>query len=103
MRLGVPPGPNNIPIPTTEFKTSDAIEIDFVGVKSTTKGEAYYEAIHPITGEVMFISSVYKVKFEGKDTGTGSDLPRVVGKGEFELNIYYNNQLVYTTEIKVTD
>ena len=103
MKLGMPPGPNNIPVPTTEFKTTDAIEIDFVGVKSTTKGEVYYEAINPITGEIAFTSSGYKQKLEGRDTGTGSDLPRVVGKGEFDLNIYYNDEMVYTTTIKVTD
>ena len=103
MKLGMPPGPNNIPVPTTEFKTTDAIEIDFVGVKSTAKGEAYYEVIDPITGEVAFTSSGYKIKLEGRDIGTGSDLPRVVGKGEFDLNIYYNDEMVYTTTIKVTD
>ena len=103
MKLGIPPGPDNMPIPTTEFKTTDAIEIDFSGVKSTTKGEAYYEAIDPITGEVVFTSSGYKVKLEGRDISTGSDLPRVVGKGEFDLNIYYNDEMVYTTTIKITD
>jgi len=103
MKLGMPPGPNNIPVPTTEFETTDAIEIDFVGVKSTAKGEAYYEVIDPITGEVVFTSSGYKMKLEGRDIGTGSDLPRIVGEGEFDLNIYYNDEMVYTTTIKVTD
>jgi len=103
MKLGMPPGPNNISIPTAEFKTTDAIEIDFVGVKSTAKGEIYYEAINLITGEVAFTSSGYKQKLEGRDTGTGSDLPRVVGAGEFDVNIYYNDEMVYTTTIKVTD
>jgi len=103
MKLGMPPGPDNIPIPTTEFETTDAIEIDFVGVKPTTKGEAYYEVIDLITGEVVFSSSSYKVKLEGGDIGTGSDLPRIVGEGEFDLNIYYNDELVYTTIIKVTE
>jgi hypothetical protein len=103
MKLGMPPGPNNMPIAATEFKTTDAIEIDFNGVKSATKGEIYYEAIDLITGEVAFTSSSYKQKLEGRDTGTGSDLPRVVGKGDFDLNIYYNNELVFTTAIKVTD
>jgi hypothetical protein len=99
----MPPGSNNIPVTTAEFKTTDAIEIDFVGVKSTTKGEAYYEAVNLITGEVAFTSSGNKVKLEGRDVGTGSDLPRVVGKGEFDLNIYYNDEMIYTTTIKVTD
>ena len=103
MKIGIPPGPNNIPIPTTEFKTTDGIEIDLVGVKSTTVGEFYYEAIDSISGEVAFSTVNFKQQVEGRDTGTGSDLPRVVGKGEFELNIYFNNELVYTTLIKVAD
>jgi hypothetical protein len=103
MKVGMPPSSNNIPVPTTQFKTTDAIEIDFVGVKSTAKGEVYYEVINPITGEVAFTSSGYKMKLEGRDTGTGSDLPRVVGAGEFDLNIYYNNEIVYTVTITVTD
>jgi hypothetical protein len=103
MKVGLPPGPDNIPVPTTEFKTDEAIEIDFVGVKPTVKGEGYYEAIDSITGEVMFSSSGYKMKFEGRDIGTGSDLPRVVGAGEFELNFYYNDEIVYTTAIQVAD
>jgi hypothetical protein len=103
MKIGIPPGPNNIPIPTTEFKTTDGIEIDFVGVKPTTIGEFYYAAINPISGEVVFSTENFKQRLEGRDTGTGSDLPRVVGQGEFELNIYFNNKLVYTTSIKVAD
>ncbi len=103
MKPGMPPSPINIPVPTTQFKTTDAIEIDFTGVKPTTKGEAYYEVINPITGEVVFSSSDYKVKLEGRDTGTGSDLPRVVGMGDFDLNIYYNDEIVYTVTITVTN
>jgi len=103
MKIGMPPGPNNIPLPTAEFKTSDAIEIDLIGVKPTTIGEFYYEAVDTTTGEVVFTTSGYKQKLEGRDTGTGSDLPRVVGKGEFDLNIYYNDEMVYTTTIKVTE
>ncbi|MDD5569088.1 MAG: hypothetical protein PHG23_01580 [Candidatus Pacebacteria bacterium] len=103
MKLGIPPGPNNMPVPTTEFKTTDALEIDFTGVKPTTTGKGYYEIIDPITGEVLFSSSGYKIEFQGRDVGTGSDLPRVVGKGEFDFNFYYNNELVYTTVITVTD
>lgn len=103
MKLGMPPGPNNIPVPTTEFKTTDAIEIDFVGVKSTTVGEFYYEAADLVTGEVVFTTSGYRQTLKGMDTGTGSDLPNKVGEGEFDLNIYYNDELIYTTTIKVAD
>jgi hypothetical protein len=103
MKIGMPPGPNNMPVPTTEFKTTDAIEIDFTGVKSTAKGEAYYEAINQITGEVAFSSSGNKMKLNGMDIGTGSDLPRVIGAGDFDLNIYYNGEIVYTVTITVTN
>jgi hypothetical protein len=103
MKVGMPPGPNNIPVPTTEFKTTDAIEIDLVGVKQTTIGEFYYEAVDQVTGEVVFTTSGYKQKLEGRDTGTGSDLPRILGKGEFDLNIYYNDEMVYTTTIKISE
>ena len=103
MKPGMPPSPTNIPVPTTQFKTTDAIEIDFTGVKSTTKGEVYYEVINPITGEVAFSSSGNKMKLNGMDTGTGSDLPRVVGVGDFDFNIYYNGEIVYTVTITVTN
>ncbi|MFA5080533.1 MAG: hypothetical protein WC472_02815 [Candidatus Paceibacterota bacterium] len=103
MKIGIPPGPNNIPVPTVEFKTTDAIEIDFVGVKPTTVGEFYYEVVDQVSGEVVFTSSGYKQKFEGRDMGTGSDLPRVVGKGKFDLNIFYNDEIIYTTTIEVAD
>ena len=103
MKVGMPPGSDNMPVETNEFKTGDAIEIDFTGVKPTTKGQVYYEVINPITGEVAFTSSGYKMKLEGRDIGTGSDLPRIVGEGEFDLNIYYNDEIVYTTTIKVAD
>jgi hypothetical protein len=103
MKIGMPPGPNNTPIPTAEFKTTDAIEIDLTGVKSTTSGEFYYEAVDSVTGEVVFSTSNYKQKVEGRDIGTGSDLPKVVGEGEFELNIYFNNEMIYTTQIRVSN
>ena len=103
MKLGMPPGPDNIPVPTTEFKTTDAIEIDLIGVKSTTIGELYYEAVNSITGEVAFSTESFKQQIEGRDIGTGSDLPNKVGIGEFELNIYFNNEIIYTTTIKVSN
>jgi hypothetical protein len=43
------------------------------------------------------------MKLNGMDTGTGSDLPRVVGVGDFDLNIYYNGEIVYTVAITVTN
>lgn len=103
MKVGLPPSPDNIPTPTTEFKTTDAIEIDIVGVKPATVGEFYYEAVDTTTGETVFTSSSNPQEINGGDIGTGSDMPRVVGKGEFDLNIYYNDEMVYTTVIKVSN
>lgn len=103
MKVGTPPGPDNLPVITTEFKTTDALEIDFIGVKSTTIGKAYYEVIDQVTGEVLFSSSGYKIDMQGRDIGTGSDLPRSVGEGVFDLNIYYNDELIYTTVITISD
>ena len=101
MKVGMPPGTNNIPVPTTEFKKTDAIEIDFIGVKPATKGDFYYEIVNPTTGEVAFTSINNKQTLNGRDIGTGSDLP--VSPGEYDLNIYFNDELIYTVSIKITD
>lgn len=101
IKVGSPPGPNNIPIPTTTFKTTDGLEIDLLGVKPTTTGEFYYEIVDSITGEVLFPGVNNKQKLDGRDRGTGSDLPKV--PGEYDLNIYYNDEMIYTTSIKISE
>ena len=103
MKVGIPPGPDNMPVITTDFKTTDALEIDFIGVKAAANGEIYYDVVNQITGEVVFSSIENKMKLTGRDIGTGSDLPRIVGGGNFDLNIYYNKEMVYTTPIKITE
>jgi len=102
MKPGMPPGPNNPTTPTTTFNAAtDAIEIDFVGVKPTTIGPYYFEIVNPTTGEVArSTKNEMETKFSGRDTGSGTDLGNVE-PGEYDLNIYYNNELVYSTQITV--
>jgi len=97
----MPPGPNNIPIPTTEFKKTDAIEVDLMVKSAEVKGDFYYEAVNAKTGEVAFSTSKNKQYINGQDMGTGSDLP--VPSGVYDLNIYFNSELVYTTQITVSE
>lgn len=103
MKPGMGPGPNNPTTVTDTFKTTDAIEIDFGGVKPTTIGEVYYEMVDPITGEVVRTSKneIGMQKLEGQDRGTGTSLSNL-SPGEYDLNIYFNNELVYSTPIKIT-
>jgi len=102
MKPGMPPGPNNPTMPTTTFNAAtDAIEIDFIGVKSTTVGPYYFELVNSTTGEVArSTKNEMETKFNGRDTGMGTDLGNVE-PGEYDLNIYYNNELVYSTQITV--
>jgi hypothetical protein len=102
MKPGLPPGPNNPLTPTTTFAQTDAIEMDFVGVKTTTVGPYYYEFVNSITGEsVRSSKDEQELSFSSKDAGTGTDLNNVA-PGDYDLNIYLNNQLIFTTQIKVT-
>ena len=100
MKPGMPPGPKNIPIPTTEFSASaDTMEIDFEG-KANTNGEVYYELVDLTTGETVMTLANNKIKMDQRGGGMGFGLP--MGKtGDFELNIYFNNELIYTVTIKI--
>ena len=102
MKAGLPPGPDNIPVPTTEFKNTDGIEIDFVGVKPTLKAEFYYEFVNAITGEVAMSTVGFKQQFSGSDRGTGTDL-RMLTVGAYDLNIYVGGEMAYTTQIKIVE
>jgi len=100
---GIPPGPDNVSVPTTEFKQTDGIGIDFIGVKPTTAGEFYYEFVNPITGEIIRSSKneIGILKIEGQDRGAGTDLSNL-SPGEYDLNIYFNNEFVYNSQITIT-
>lgn len=103
MKPGMPPGPNNPLTATTSFKTTDAIEIDFSGVKPTTVGAYYYEMVNPITGEAENTTKgKMDTSFNGKDSGSGTDFGGM-GAGTYDLNIYYLDKLVYTTQITLVE
>ncbi len=102
MKQGLPPGPNNIPIPTTEFKTTDAIEIDIVATKEVVAGETlYYELVNSTTGEIEMSSAGYKQKVVQGNWGTGFGIQSNL-LGNYDLNIYFNNELIFTTPITIS-
>jgi len=100
MKTGMPPGPDNMPVETTEFKDGDGIEVDFRGVKPTAKGDLYYDFIDAVTGETVVTSKdQWELKLAGQDTGFGTDIR--MGAGVYDFNLYFNNELVSTTQITV--
>lgn len=100
MKPGLPPGPDNIPVATSEFKNTDALEIDFSGVKPSNKSEFYFEIVDAVSGEVAMGMNGFKQKFDGHDFGTGTDI-RMLEAGDYDINIYVDNEIAYTTQIKV--
>ena len=102
IKPGSGPGPDNPETVTTIFTTADAIEMDFVGVKTTTVGEFYYEIVDATSGEVSRSSkNEQALELSGQDRGTGTSLDNV-SPGEYDLNIYFQDELVYATTITVT-
>lgn len=96
-----PPGPNNIPVPAAEFKAgAEALEID-VSPKTGVKGEVYYDLINSVTGEKEMTSENNKMKVGGQATGTGFMIPGGLS-GDFELNIYFNGELIHTVAVKIS-
>jgi len=101
MKAGMPPGPKNIPVPATEFKAAtDAIEID-VEPKAGVTGELYYELIDSATGQVAMSSASNKMKVDPRGGGTGFGIPFGT-VGDFELNIYFNSELIHTVAVKIS-
>ena len=99
MKQGTPPGPDNIPVPATSFKTTDAVEID-LAVKPGVTGTMYYELIDSTTGLTAFSSADNRQPVRAGNWGTGFGIPYGL-TGEFDLNVYYNDELVYTTSITI--
>ncbi|MFA4834291.1 MAG: hypothetical protein WC619_05665 [Patescibacteria group bacterium] len=100
MKQGLPPGPNNIPVPTTEFKIADAMEIDVIATKEAVGGTFYYELINSTTGEKEMSSADYKQKVVQGSWGTGFGLPGGLS-GDYDLNIYFNDELIFTTPVTI--
>ncbi|MCX6765942.1 MAG: hypothetical protein NT136_03210 [Candidatus Moranbacteria bacterium] len=100
MKAGMPPSLKNIPVPATEFNAAtDAIEID-VEPKAGTTGELYYELIDSTTGQTTMSSAGNKMKVDPRGGGTGFGIPFGT-VGDFELNIYFNNELIHTVTVKI--
>lgn len=101
MKAGMPPGPKNMPVPATEFNaTNDAIEID-VQPKAGITGDLYYELIDSTTGQTVLSSVSSKMKVDPRGGGTGFGVPYGT-VGNFELNIYFNNELIHTVAVKIS-
>jgi hypothetical protein len=100
MKPGSPPGPNNPEIPTTRFTKEDGIGVDFIGVKSTTVGSYYFEIVDSTTGEVGNSTKMMNTRFNGQDTGSGTDL-QMLEPGTYDLNVYFKEKLIYTVQITV--
>lgn len=102
MKTGMPPGPNNVPVESTVFSATDGIEVDFRGVKPTTVGNYYYEFVDAVSGEVVISSKDrQELNFAGGDTGFGTDLV-ILKAGTYDLNIYFNNELVFSSPIVIS-
>ena len=102
IKPGSGPGPNNPPTITATFTRSDAFEIDFGGVKSTTVGPYYFEFVNATTGEVVrSTQGTMDTKFEGRDTGSGTDLSDLT-PGQYDVNVYFNNEIIYSSTFTVT-
>lgn len=102
IKPGSGPGPDNPETVTSTFTTADAIEMDFVGVKATTVGEFYYEIVDSTSGEISRSSkNEQALELSGQDRGTGTSLDNVT-PGQYDLNIYFKDELVYSTTITVT-
>jgi len=98
----MPPGPNNIPVPSTTFKNTDAVEIDIIG-KAGTSGVITYDLINSTTGETVLANTGdpnAKPILIGH-FGTGFIIPQNLS-GNYDLNVYFNDELVYTTTIEIS-
>lgn len=102
IKPGLPPGPENPTIVTNTFSANDSIEVDFVGVKPTTIGDFYFDLVDSNTGELaMSLKNQGGIQqFNGHDRGVGTSLNNV-SAGAYGLNIYFNDELVYSTSITV--
>ena len=101
MKPGLAPGPNNPLTQTTTFAKTDAIEVDFVGVKSSTSGPYYLEFVNSSTGKMESTTDKMDTQLQGQDRGSGTDLSNL-DSGQYDLLIYLNNQVIFATQITVS-
>jgi hypothetical protein len=57
--------------------------------------------VDAVTGEITRTSKdQWELKLEGRDTGFGTDLR--VNPGVYDFNIYFKNELIFTTQITIS-
>lgn len=96
IKLGSPPGPDNVPVNTNEFKIGDGINLN-MQTNSDVKGEAYFEMINIVTGQIIFTYP----KFEASGLlGRGFPAPKI--EGEYQLKIYFKGELIDAIDFNVT-
>lgn len=103
IKPGMGPGPGNPETETTEFAAgTDAIEVNLVGVKPATAGQFYFELINSTTGETALSTQTRQgpTSINGHDIGIGTDLTGTA-PGSYDFNLYFNNELLYTTSVLV--
>jgi hypothetical protein len=92
MNPGSPPSTNNPIIPGTTIKAGKTVEVDILNNKKTT-GTFWVEMINQETGETAWTTD--KQTISGTQ-GTGFQFNEV---GNFDLNVYFNNELVYSVTV----
>lgn len=95
MKGGIPPGPNNLPVASKEFKIGDGMNVD-MQLKDNIEGEAYFDMVDSVSGERIFMHP----KFDAKGS-VGRGFPAPSKPGNYDLNVYFNDELVHTIAFKV--
>lgn len=95
MKSGIPPGPDNVPVNASEFKTTDGINLN-ISMKSGISGEVYFEMINPVTGQVIFTYPKFTA-----DGILGRGFPAPKTPGDYQLKVYFKNELVDVIDFTV--
>jgi len=97
----LPVSPDNQVTEAAAFKTTEGVEVAFVGVKAEAKGAYYIELARSDNREIALTTRhLPETKLEGKDTNTAVNISRIE-PAEYDLNVYLNSELIYTTPITI--
>lgn len=95
IKNGIAPSSTNIPVASTEFKTTDGMNVD-MEMKDDVKGEVYFKIVDAVSGEIVFAHP----KFQASGSmGRGFSAPQAAGK--YDLNIYFEGKLIHTISFEV--